>query len=251
VRRILKPGGCFAAWTYGVPVLVHDGHPAQGVLLAFYGGLLGPYWAPQRALVEAGYRGIEPLQGADFGSVQRLTLQDAKQPSIDNFVGALLLASHALFAMAGGGGGLPFIARSPCGLTRTHAPTAVRTRHPCSRWATCAAGLPTPRTGSSTPTHRTPWTRSSRTSCTRLAQRCATVCRWQLVVLPRQCSWTDAGGGATCACSLSVWALCRAPHPTLLLLCCLAQDGSTHLTVITPLTLLLATEPVPVAEGPA
>lgn len=38
-RRILKPGGVLAAWTYGVPVVEHAGHPAQAALLQLYSGV--------------------------------------------------------------------------------------------------------------------------------------------------------------------------------------------------------------------
>ena len=60
VRRVLKPGGLFAAWTYA------DCHvtPAIDALKnRVYVDLTSPYWPPERALVESGYAGIEmPLE---------------------------------------------------------------------------------------------------------------------------------------------------------------------------------------------
>lgn len=60
VRRVLKPGGLFAAWTYA------DCHvtPAIDALKNHvYAELTAPYWPPERALVESGYAGIEmPLE---------------------------------------------------------------------------------------------------------------------------------------------------------------------------------------------
>lgn len=52
VRRVLKPGGIFAAWTYA------DCHvtPAIDTIKArLYTEITGPYWPPERAIVEAGY----------------------------------------------------------------------------------------------------------------------------------------------------------------------------------------------------
>jgi len=63
VRRVLKPGGLFAAWTYA------DCHvtPAIDALKnRVYADLTAPYWPPERALVESGYAGIEvPLDAVD------------------------------------------------------------------------------------------------------------------------------------------------------------------------------------------
>ena len=55
VRRVLKPGGLFAAWAYSDCRVA----PAIDVLKdRVYVDLVGPYWPPERALVEAGYRTI-------------------------------------------------------------------------------------------------------------------------------------------------------------------------------------------------
>ncbi|KAF6261052.1 S-adenosyl-L-methionine-dependent methyltransferase [Scenedesmus sp. NREL 46B-D3] len=88
VRRILKPSGTFAAWTYSLPILNHRQHPAQALLLHLYEGVLGPYWAERRRLVEAGYRGIEP--GVEhFGLVLRRELETQQEQSVDDLLGYL------------------------------------------------------------------------------------------------------------------------------------------------------------------
>lgn len=85
VRRILKPSGTFAAWTYGVPVLNHRQHPAQAVLHQLYEGTLGPYWAGPRKHVELGYRGIEP-SAEDFLVVVRRELELLREQTVDELV---------------------------------------------------------------------------------------------------------------------------------------------------------------------
>jgi SAM-dependent methyltransferase len=57
VRRVLGPGGLFVAWTYGAQ-RVGDG-AIDAVLEDFYGRVLGPYWPPERQLVETGYRTLD------------------------------------------------------------------------------------------------------------------------------------------------------------------------------------------------
>ena len=55
VRRVTKPHGIFAAWSYGS---CHAGEDLEAELREFEGGLLGPYWNPQRRWVDEGYRTI-------------------------------------------------------------------------------------------------------------------------------------------------------------------------------------------------
>ncbi|MDR3389986.1 MAG: class I SAM-dependent methyltransferase [Rudaea sp.] len=54
VHRVLKPRGIFAAWTYA------DCRSNDAAIDALknrlYADLTGPYWPPERALVESGYR---------------------------------------------------------------------------------------------------------------------------------------------------------------------------------------------------
>ena len=56
-RRVLRPDGVVAVWTYGLSSL---GEPrADAALRRFYSETVGPYWPRERALVDAGYRTIE------------------------------------------------------------------------------------------------------------------------------------------------------------------------------------------------
>lgn len=54
VRRVLKPGGVLAAWTYGI--LAVEGDAVDARVQAFYHDTVGPYWPPERRHVESGYR---------------------------------------------------------------------------------------------------------------------------------------------------------------------------------------------------
>ncbi len=53
-RRVLRPGGVLAAWTYADPRV--EGPPAP--VLDAFADEVRPYWPPQRGLVDSGYRGI-------------------------------------------------------------------------------------------------------------------------------------------------------------------------------------------------
>jgi SAM-dependent methyltransferase len=56
-RRVLRPQGLLAAWSYGHPVL---GEPqADAVFQRFYAETVVPYWPPERALVDDAYRTID------------------------------------------------------------------------------------------------------------------------------------------------------------------------------------------------
>lgn len=56
VRRVLAPGGALAAWSYMSP---HVDDPALDALFQEHMyGRLGPYWPPERRLIEEGYRTI-------------------------------------------------------------------------------------------------------------------------------------------------------------------------------------------------
>ncbi len=56
-RRVLKPGGLLAAWSYGVLTL---GDPDLDALARrFHDVTLGPYWPAQRRLVERSYRDLD------------------------------------------------------------------------------------------------------------------------------------------------------------------------------------------------
>lgn len=56
VRRVLREGGILAIWTYGVMRI----DPAvDEVISRFYRDVVGPYWPPERAQVDAGYADAE------------------------------------------------------------------------------------------------------------------------------------------------------------------------------------------------
>lgn len=57
VRRVVRAGGVFAAWTYGMPQCAAD--EVQRVVHEFIDGPLGPYWPPQVQMVLDGYASIE------------------------------------------------------------------------------------------------------------------------------------------------------------------------------------------------
>lgn len=53
VRRVAKPGAICAAWGYG---LMRVAPAIDAVLDRFYRNVVGPYWPPERAHLDAGYR---------------------------------------------------------------------------------------------------------------------------------------------------------------------------------------------------
>jgi SAM-dependent methyltransferase len=55
VRRVLVAGGVLAVWCYTRPLL---SGPLGAIVDRFYYGDCGPYWPPERALVDQGYRTI-------------------------------------------------------------------------------------------------------------------------------------------------------------------------------------------------
>ena len=55
VRRVLRPGGVLAVWTYDLLRVTPD---VDRVLGRYYRDLVGPYWPPERRHVEAAYQTI-------------------------------------------------------------------------------------------------------------------------------------------------------------------------------------------------
>jgi ubiquinone/menaquinone biosynthesis C-methylase UbiE len=69
VRRVLVPGGVLAAWCYGLLVL--NDSAIDLPLRHFYADVVGPYWAPERGLVETGYRTLAfPFEEFDAPSFE-------------------------------------------------------------------------------------------------------------------------------------------------------------------------------------
>ena len=56
VRRVLKPGGVLAVWAYGMNEA--EDRAVNELIADFYSNVVGPYWPPERKLVEEGYRTI-------------------------------------------------------------------------------------------------------------------------------------------------------------------------------------------------
>lgn len=55
VRRIARPGGVFAAWSYSDLTVAPE---VDAVVNRFYAETVGPYWLPERRLVDEGYAGV-------------------------------------------------------------------------------------------------------------------------------------------------------------------------------------------------
>jgi len=55
VKRVLRPGGVFAAWTY---TLLRVGPELDPIIGDFYANIVGPWWPPERRWVDLGYRGM-------------------------------------------------------------------------------------------------------------------------------------------------------------------------------------------------
>jgi ubiquinone/menaquinone biosynthesis C-methylase UbiE len=56
-RRVLVDGGLVAVWCYGIQRV--DQPEADRLVQRFYHQVVGPYWAPERRLVETGYATVE------------------------------------------------------------------------------------------------------------------------------------------------------------------------------------------------
>ena len=56
-RRVLKPGGVLAVWSYGVQTL--DDAQVNAEVQHFYRDIVGPYWPAERVQVEQGYRSLD------------------------------------------------------------------------------------------------------------------------------------------------------------------------------------------------
>lgn len=77
VDRVIAPGGAVAAWSYG---LLRSTPGVDRVILRFYDETVGPWWPPERALVEKGYQNIPipiaEVAGPPFSIEARLTLEE-------------------------------------------------------------------------------------------------------------------------------------------------------------------------------
>jgi ubiquinone/menaquinone biosynthesis C-methylase UbiE len=55
-RRVLRPDGVLAVWAYGINEV--EGEAVNALVQDFYANVVGPYWPPERRLVEEGYRTV-------------------------------------------------------------------------------------------------------------------------------------------------------------------------------------------------
>jgi len=76
-RRVLRPGGVVAAWTYGK---FHADAALDGVIEHFYADVVGRYWPPERRYVESAYRDLPfPLREEPAPAFQLVTEWDLEQ----------------------------------------------------------------------------------------------------------------------------------------------------------------------------
>ena len=62
-ERVLKPGGVLAVWAYAVFRATPE---IDAVVDHLYRDIVGPYWPPDRAMIEQGYAGVEmPFERVD------------------------------------------------------------------------------------------------------------------------------------------------------------------------------------------
>ncbi len=77
VRRVARPGGAIALWSYGLMYVEPEFDEA---LMRLYRGIVGEYWPPERAIVEVGYQSLPfPFDEADvpeFEMVHEWTLAE-------------------------------------------------------------------------------------------------------------------------------------------------------------------------------
>jgi ubiquinone/menaquinone biosynthesis C-methylase UbiE len=55
VRRVVRPGGVIACWTYHLQTVSPD---VDAVVRRLYADILGPYWSPEVRHIENGYRSL-------------------------------------------------------------------------------------------------------------------------------------------------------------------------------------------------
>lgn len=76
-RRVLRPNGLLAAWCYAL----FDATPAvERAVARLYGEIVGPYWPPERRLIDEGYATLpfpfRELAAPEFKMRRRLTFDE-------------------------------------------------------------------------------------------------------------------------------------------------------------------------------
>lgn len=103
--RVLRPGGVLAVWCYGLARITPS---VDAVVLHLYSDILGPYWEPERRLVEEGYAGV----AFPFAAIPAPPFEVALDWSLSNLLGYLRTWS-ALRAFARAQGVNPLVALEP------------------------------------------------------------------------------------------------------------------------------------------
>jgi ubiquinone/menaquinone biosynthesis C-methylase UbiE len=77
VKRVLSPNGVIAVWSYGINLV--EGENVNQIVQHFYSETVGPYWPPERKMVEDGYRTVPfpfaEIQPPSFYMEARWTLE--------------------------------------------------------------------------------------------------------------------------------------------------------------------------------
>lgn len=77
VRRVLKPGGVIAEWGYAECSVMPE---VDALGNGLYAGVLGAYWPPERAHIEAGYTTLEfPFEPLTLPTLQMTAAWDLSQ----------------------------------------------------------------------------------------------------------------------------------------------------------------------------
>ena len=78
VRRVAKPGGFLAVWSYEMHRITSE---IDAIVRRLYSDIVGPYWPPERKIVEEGYRTLpfpfEELAPPAFEMVHSWNLEHA------------------------------------------------------------------------------------------------------------------------------------------------------------------------------
>ena len=78
VRRVLRPQGILAVWTYGA--LHVEGEAVERLVQEFYWHTIHPYWPPERRHVESGYRDLAfafaEMTAPDFAMQEKWSLRE-------------------------------------------------------------------------------------------------------------------------------------------------------------------------------
>jgi SAM-dependent methyltransferase len=88
-RRALKPGGAIAVWGYAGAVL---DDPACDAVFQAYAREAAPYWPPERAIIDDGYRGV----AFPFDEVAAPRMELVMHPGLAEFTGYLRTWSASL-----------------------------------------------------------------------------------------------------------------------------------------------------------